>query len=94
VLELHAGNRAKAPNGFCGTPDYASIQALQGYEQGPRDDLESLGYVLLEMALDDLPWLLAPDEPSGSTYSEVQLQDMASKKEAIWRDYQEQVNSY
>ena len=36
---------------FVGTPDYASIRALQGFRQGARDDIESLGYSLLEMFL-------------------------------------------
>lgn len=34
---------------YVGTPDYGSTRALKGYRQGPRDDLESLAYTLLEM---------------------------------------------
>lgn len=34
---------------FVGTPDYASSAALRGFAQGPRDDLESLAYSLLEL---------------------------------------------
>ena len=36
---------------FVGTPDFASISALQHQRCGPKDDLESLVYVLLGLWL-------------------------------------------
>lgn len=42
--------------GLTGTPRYASIFTHDGYEHSMRDDIEALGYMLLFLALGELPW--------------------------------------
>jgi hypothetical protein len=41
---------------FVGTPDFAATAALHSQRPGLRDDLEALGYTLLELSLGTVPW--------------------------------------
>jgi hypothetical protein len=49
----------KMKRGSIGEADFSSVTAHQAYEHGRRDDLESLGYILVSF-LKKLPWALTP----------------------------------
>jgi len=50
----HISNRSGKH--LTGTPRYASIGNHRGHEQGRKDDVEGLGYVLLYLLRGSLPW--------------------------------------
>jgi serine/threonine protein kinase len=45
--------------GYLGTPFYSSVKAHQGYSQGRRDDLSSIGFSILQIINPEIsmvPW--------------------------------------
>jgi serine/threonine protein kinase len=64
---------------FSGNIWYSSLHAHQGYEQSRRDDLESLGYMLVYFMKGKLPWQSVKDKEEAKVYKmkhETSLKDL------------------
>ena len=57
--------------GITGTARFASINTLSGYTQSRRDDLESLGYVIVYIAKGTLPWANIKCDDKDALYSRI-----------------------
>lgn len=58
IVNPHTGEHIKNRTGktMAGTPRYASIHMHEGMEMSRRDDIESLGYVMIFLLKGSLPW--------------------------------------
>lgn len=76
-----------------GTARYASINALKGNEQSRRDDLESIGYLLLYMYNGSLPWMNITTEDRHLKYHRILKMKEALKLDQLF-GVPEQLTAY
>ncbi|CAD8194947.1 unnamed protein product [Paramecium pentaurelia] len=67
--------------GMIGTARYASINSLKGNEQSRRDDLESVGYLLIYLYMGTLPWNNITAEDKKIKYYKIQRMKETFKPE-------------
>ena len=61
----------KADRNIIGTMRYISMNTHQGYEQGKRDDLESLFYIIIYFIKGELPWQNIKTKSKAEKYSKI-----------------------
>ena len=77
-----------------GTARYASLSTHLGIEQSRRDDLESLGYVLLYLLRGGLPWQGLKAKDKNQKYSRITDKKIVTPIEELIADYPEEFGVY
>lgn len=77
-----------------GTARYASINALKGYEQSRRDDLEAVGYVLIYFLLGSLPWQGLPVKPKEDRYVKIMEKKRDTSPEELCKGLPDEFRQY
>ena len=68
---------------FCGTARYASIAAHKNEEQSRKDDLESIGYILVYLYKGKLPWMGIKNKDKKERYRLIGEKKSATSEEDL-----------
>ena len=77
-----------------GTARYASVNTHLGIEQARRDDLESLGYVLLYFIKGQLPWQGIPARTKKEKYEKIRDKKLSTQIEQLTKNLPEEISLY
>lgn len=83
----HDGSHISQKTGksLTGTARYASVSSHRGHELSRRDDIESIGYVLVYLALGSLPWQNLPISKSGEKYAAIHKRKVETSSAVLCR---------
>nr|XP_051683751.1 casein kinase I [Oryctolagus cuniculus] len=79
---------------FIGTAQYASINAHLRMEQSRRDDMESLGYVLMYFNRGSLPWQRVRAATVKQAFEKIRDKKMSTPVEVLCKGFPEEFATY
>ena len=77
-----------------GTARYASINALSGCEQGRRDDLESIGYIIMYFIRGSLPWQGLKVNNKEDRYKKICDKKKATSAKELCKGYPKELENF
>lgn len=77
-----------------GTARYASINTHIGYEQSRRDDLETIGHVLLYFLRGSLPWQGLPGRSKNEKYSNIKKKKLEVTVDELCKGHPEEFKEF
>lgn len=93
-LRTHQHENYSEDRGLAGTARYVSINVHLGVEQSCRDDLESLGYVLISLLKGKLPWQDLENCTQGEKYEMMSKAKVATPLEVLCDNLPEEFLTY